>query len=113
MFSLTQKLSDKIERLQKIAFYIILGNNAGKHYSENLSKLNYETLGDRRMKIAEKFAIKVLKHPAHQKMFKFDLNSKTRNGKKVIIPMTKTSRYQKSTIPSLGILINEKMTHKI
>ena len=90
-----------------------LGINAGKHYSENLAKLDYETLSDRRIKIAENFAKKILKHPAHRKMFKFDLNSKTRNGKKVIIPMAKTSRYQKSTIPSLGILINQKLTHKI
>ena len=113
MFSLTQALSDKIEKLQRNAFYIILGKNAEKHYNENLAKLDCETLSDRRMQIAENFAKKVLKHPAHRKMFKFDLKSKTRNGKKVIIPKIKTSRYSKSSIPSLGNLINERLSHKI
>ena len=113
MFSLTQVLSEKIEKLQKIALYIILGKNADTSYSANLAKLNCETLSDRRSKIAENFAKKTLKHPAHRKMFKIDLNAKTRKGKRIIIPTTKTARYAKSSIPSLGNLINEKLTRYI
>ena len=113
MFSLSQELNNKIEKVQKIAFYIILGGNADKSYNVNLAKLECDTLEDRRLKIAENFAKKVLKHPEHRKMFKFDLNCKTRSGKKVIIPACRTTRYSKSRIPSLGSLINQKLTHKI
>ena len=113
MFSLTTALSDKIERLQKTAFYIILGKDADKHYHVNLAKLDCETLLSRRQKVADNFAKKILKHKEHRKMFKFDLNSKTRSGKKVLIPKLKTARYYKSAIPSLGNIINEKFSHKI
>ena len=113
MFSLTKVQNDKIERLQKTALYIILGKDADKHYSVNMDKLGCDTLQDRREKIAENFAKKVLKHPAHRTMFKFDLKSKTRSGKKVIIPKSSTARYSNSTVPSLGNIINEKLTHKI
>ena len=113
MFSLTKVQKDKIERLQKIALYIILGKNADKHYSVNLAKLNCDTLEDRRQKIAENFAKKTLKHPEHRKIFNFDVSKKTRSGKKVVIPKFTTERYRNSPIPSLGNIINLKFSHKI
>ena len=113
MFSVTKGLSDRIERLQKMAFYIILGDNADKSYSANLAKLDCDTLISRRQKIAENFSKKILRHPEHRKMFQFEYKSKTRKGKKVIIPKGKTERYRKSTIPSLAKIINENFSHKI
>ena len=113
MFSLTKEQNDKIERLQKMAFYKILGKDANKHYIVNRDKLGCDTLEDRRDKFAENLAKKVLKHPEHRKMFKLDTNNKTRKGKKMIVPQSSTARYSNSTIPSLGNLINEKLRHKI
>ena len=113
MFSLTKAQNDKIERLQKTALYIILGKDANKHYIVNMDKLGCDRLEDRRDKFAENLAKKVLKHPAHRKMFKFDTQNKTRRGKKVIVPKSSTARYSNSTIPSLGNLINERLRHKI
>ena len=68
---------------------------------------------DRRNQIAEKFATKVLKHQDHRKMFNFDLSERTRTGKKVLVPWAKTRRIARSTVPSLGRIINEKFSHKI
>ena len=113
MFSLTKELSDKIERVQKISFCIILGKKSSIHYSQNLIALKCPTLLERRQKIAERFALKVLKNNEHRKMFKFAQNNRTRAGNRVIIPTIKTSRYSKSTIPSLGNIINDKFAHKI
>ena len=48
--------------------------------------LGLETLKDRRDHIAEKFAIKVLKHEDHRKMFQFSESDRTRAGKKVLVP---------------------------
>ena len=54
MYNISQKMSAKIERLQKVALYILLGRNADKDYFVNLSMLDLDTLKDRRDKIAEK-----------------------------------------------------------
>ena len=76
--------------------------------------LSLDSLEDRRNQIAEKFATKVLKHQDHRKMFSFDLSERTRTGKKVlVVPWAKTRRFARSTVPSLGRIINEKFSHKI
>ena len=113
MFSITKELKDKIEKMQKISFFIILGKNAKKEYSHNLTILDSEPLENRRQKIAENFAKKILKNPAHRKMFSFSVKGNMRSGKKVLIPKTRTARYANMTIPSLGKIINEKLRHKI
>ena len=74
--------------------------------------LNLEPLDERRQKIATSFAKKILKHPEHRKLFQFT-SDRTRSGKKVILPNTKTVRYEKSPVPSLAKIINEKLSHKI
>ena len=68
--------------------------------------LNIETLEDRREKIAKNFVLKVLKHPVHRDIFKFVDNSRTRSSKRVIEPVARTSRYYRSTVPSLARMIN-------
>ena len=102
-----------MKKIQKISVFIILGKDAHKDYICNLAILNIEPLEERREKIAIKFANKILKHPEHRKMFKFVNSGRTRLGKKVDVPMTKTARYEKSPIPSLAKIINEKLSHKI
>ena len=75
--------------------------------------LGLKTLKDRRDHIAEKFAIKVLKHEDHRKMFQFSESDRTRAGKKVLVPWASTSRYARSTVPSLARMINKKFVNKI
>ena len=70
--------------------------------------LELDTLKDRRDKIAEKFAGKVLKHSEHKKMFQFCPSDRTRSGNKVVVPWARTQIYARSTVPSLARLINEK-----
>ena len=113
MFSLSQKLCRKIEKVQKIALYIILGNHAHKDYFCNLAILNIETLEDRRHTIARNFSVKILKHPQHRKIFKISDNKRTRSGKLIVEPPTRTARYSRSAVPSLARLINRELQDKI
>ena len=50
---------------------------------------------------------KLIKHPAHRKMFTFKEGRDTRAGRKVIVPHTTTRRYENSSVPSLAKLIND------
>ena len=113
MFSITQELKNKIEKVQKISFFIILGKYANKEYSYNLALLNSVSLDERRQAIAENLAKKILKHPAHRNIFMFSEKSNMRSGKHVIIPRIRTTRYLNTTVPSLGTIINKKLRHKI
>ena len=101
---------NKIERLQKVSLYVLLGRNADRDYYCNLAMLSLDTLEDRRLKLSENFARKVLKHPEHRKMFTFSQGDRTRYGKQVYIPWARTQRYARSAVPSLGRIINEKFT---
>ena len=113
MFSVSREMETRIEKLQKISLFIILGKHAHRDYSRNLALLNLEQLDVRRQQIAINFARKILKHPEHRKMFNIINSNRTRSGKKVVVPTSRTTRYEKSTIPSLAKLINEKLADKI
>ena len=63
--------------------------------------------------IAKNFSTKILKHPEHRKMFKISASKRTRSGKTIIEPTTRTARYRKSTVPSLARLINSELQHKL
>ena len=106
-------LSNKIEKVQKIALYVILGNHAHKDYVCNQAILNIESLEDRRTTIAKNFATKILKHPEHQKIFNITVTEGTRSGKRIVEPFTRRARYAKSTIPSLAKMINNDLSHKL
>ena len=58
----------ELERVQKVAVTIITGN---KHntYSENLKKLNLQTLKERRQGLSARFAEKCSRNPRTKKMF--------------------------------------------
>ena len=112
MFSFNNTMKTKIEKLQKISVFIILGKHAHTDYLCNLAILDMEPLDVRREKMALKFARKILKHLEHRQIFTFK-NDMTRTGKTVIVPKYVTSRYRDSTVPSLAKLINEKLAHRI
>ena len=117
MFSVSNAMKIKLEKVQKISLYIILGKFAHTDYLCNLAILDMEPLEERRQKIAVNFATNILKHPEHRKLFNYKdcryYYYKTRSGKKVMVPKFRTARYAKSTVPSLANLINQKLKHKI
>ena len=112
MFSLTKAWSDKIERFQKTALYIILGKHAHREYSRNLATLNLKPLEQRRLTIAKRFAAKILKHPEHRKIFNI-VKPNTRSGNRIEVPKCRTKRYKKSTVPALANIINRELKDKI
>ena len=100
-FNVSQIMSRKIEKVQKTAVFIILGKHAHKDYYCNLTMLELDTLQNRREKLSVKFAKNIMKHPQHRQIFTTTA-SQTRNGKKIVVPASRTARYEKSTIPSLA-----------
>lgn len=113
MFSLSDNLKKKIERLQKTSFFIILGKKSNKDYLENMKTLNAVPLEQRRIEIAENFAKKILKHPEHRNIFQFTGKGTTKSGKKVVVPFCRTARYERTAVPALAHIINNKFSHKI
>ena len=60
--SLTEENQNDLERVQKTALKVILGNKF-KSYKNALSMLNIETLTERREQLCLSFALKASKHP--------------------------------------------------
>ena len=112
--ALTQTESNQIERVQKTAFYIILGEKY-ENYENALYILKKEGLNMRRIKLCEKFAKKCLKNPKYNNWFipneRVPPNIRTRgNQKKTAYKFkevqARTDRYTKSPIPYLTRLLN-------
>ena len=68
-FSISKILINAIEKVQKIACFIILGKQSTSSYTCNLTLLDLETLEARRENLCGKFALKVFEHPVHKNMF--------------------------------------------
>ena len=66
--SLTEENQNDLERVQKTALKVILGNKF-KSYKNALSMLNIETLTERREQLCLSFALKASKHPKTKQMF--------------------------------------------
>ena len=102
---LTQKQSKDIERVQKVAFKIIL-NHGYQNYPHALKTLEAETLYQRRVNICKNFASKNIKS-------EFSLFEKpqqypsTRSKPKTVKEFKcNTARYSKSSLPFLSKLLN-------
>ena len=109
---LTQQEIKQIERVQKCALHIILGEEY-KDYRSALEKLSCDNLDTRRVKICEKFAIKAVRNPRYSNWFVEDtappLNINTRQHKKKpkYLPVqTRTGRFKSSPIPYLTNILN-------
>ena len=107
--SLTNEDSLKIERVQKCALAIILGQNY-KSYKSALLQLNLETLAARRIKLCEKFSIKAQKHPKFSKWFKPNTRSSvTRSRKNKFCEVYyRTERFKRSPISYLTSILNSQ-----
>ena len=107
--SLTVSDQNRIERVQKMAFSIILGP-AYTNYDVALTLLEEETLLNRRKQLCLNFASKSSKDPQHSHMFPATNPNRpvTRNRKKFHETKCRTMRLYKSAIPYLIRLLNEQ-----
>ena len=105
--SITGEQNLAIERIQKIALHIILGEQY-KSYSSALKTLSMDTLRNRRIKLCQKFAKKSSKDSKFSKWFKINEKQKpTRNKKKKYCQVyCRTNRYEKSPLSYLTSLLN-------
>ena len=111
--ALTLEESTQIERVQRCALYIILGENY-ENYTNALEILELETLKERRFKLCEKFAKKALKHEKYKNWFQPNELSQKMNTRKsekqklnILKPVTtRTERYRKSPLPYLTEVLN-------
>ena len=107
---LTQQLIYQVERVQKSAFAIILGNEYGS-YSNALKILDRKPLSDRRHDLCLKFAKKSLKHEKYSNWFcTNDVESITRSETPLLKPVEALkSRFKKSPLYYLTTLLNENV----
>ena len=113
--ALTKQESKQIERVQRSAFYIILGDDY-KNYENALIVLEKETLEERRLKLCQNFAKKSIKNPKFENWFcpsdptsGHSMKTRSSNNKityKLKPVQTRTARYENSPIPFLTKLLN-------
>ena len=105
-----------IERVQKAALYIILGDKY-QSYSQALEKLNCEPLQVRRQSLCLRFARKALRHEKYSKWFKTNSNNPDRPNTRAskvkqtdLVPVPyRTARYRDSPLPYLTKLLNNEL----
>ena len=108
--SLTNENILKLERLQKAAVRVIMGNSYST-YEEGLEKLKLDKLSVRREKLCLRFAKNSLKLEQFSKLFPVNESEhamKNRNSNMYIVKQHLTERYRKSTIPYLQRLLNQE-----
>jgi hypothetical protein len=106
--SLTQEDRLKLERVQKSALHIILGDKY-KSYKHALKLTGTKTLFERRRKICLKFAKKALKHQKFRNWFKpntSEMNTRQEQLKFKEV-FCRTDRYEDSPISYLTNLLNQ------
>ena len=112
--ALTQNEVKQIERVQRCALYIILGEQYD-NYDHALDLLEIENLNDRRSNLCEKFAKKSAKHQKFTNWFSENTevppNIATRGNENKVITkynpvQTRTKRYRDSPLPYLTDILN-------
>ena len=107
--SLTQENIDDLERVQKSAVKIILGDKYSG-YKKSLEKLEMETLYDRRDKLCLEFAKSCVKNPRFSDMFPKNPKIHKMETRKPEISNVKhanNERFKKSPIIYMQHLLNE------
>ena len=115
--ALTQQEARQIERVQRCALYIILGDQYFS-YENALEILEVQNLDERRRKLCENFAKKSLKNPRYKTWFSANttppptINTRHEANKTPTMfnpVVTRTNRFKKSPIPYLTDLLNDLM----
>ena len=112
--SLTLTERQDLERIQKAAVKVILGNDYDS-YTQALSDLKMESLNMRRENMALKFAKKSLENDNFSKLFPLrDINHgmRVRKSEKFHVNNSKTNRYKNSAKPYLQRLLNKENLDK-
>ena len=101
----------EIERVQKVALHIILGEQYGS-YKDDREKTKLETLEVRRENLSLKFAKKAEKHPKHKNWFiPRPVRTTRHQNSKYWSAIARTERLKKSPIPYLTDLLNKHYTN--
>ena len=110
--ALTKSEARQIKRVQRSAFYVILGEKY-QNYDNALSILGRETLEERRITLCQKFAKKTMRNPRYSNWFCQDYRvpHRTRGCKSKstfnLKPVhTRTCRFENSPIPYMTNLLN-------
>ena len=107
--SLTKSDSKDIERIQKAAVKLIMGDKY-EGYSRSLKFLNLDTLHERREKSALKFAKKSVMNESFANFFPKHPEGHTMRKKysdRYLVNKAHTERYRRSAVPYLQRLLNE------
>ena len=105
-FSLTDENSNDLERVQKCALKIILGEKYIS-YESALEELNLIDLKTRRNQLCQKFAFKCTENERTKHYFKRNKKPmELRNKEKFHVEFAKTERYKKSSILQMQRLLN-------
>ena len=105
--AITVKENNDIERVQKIALRIILGDSYHS-YRAALIELGLEKLKERHSKQCQKFALNFSQDKRHKDKFIL-MKKRTRSSKKrkFYQPYARTVRYRKSAVPNFIKLLNQ------
>ena len=110
----------QIERAQKTAFAIVLGDSY-RSYKSDLKKLNMQTLESRRKELCLSFGKRALKNEKYSEWFCYSEEDKpkvnTRYAETKVVtklkPVTfRTKRYRRSPLPYLTGLLNQHFEAK-
>ena len=107
--SLTEDNVSDLERIQKTAVKIILGDTY-LSYEQGLVKLDMEILSERRAALCLSFAQKCAKNPKTAQMFPKNVkvhNMETRQPETYIVQHSNTERLRKSSIIYMQHLLNK------
>ena len=108
--SLTIENSNDLERVQKAACKIILGNQYS-NYDQALYQLSMDSLKIRRLKLCRRFAVKCLNNDKTFKLFPLNKKKhmmKTKKFEKFKVKFANTSRVKNSAIPQMQRLLNQE-----
>ena len=110
---MTHEQSMKVERVQKKAFAIILGNRY-HNYESALLELKLERLDQRRLTLCYNFAIKCTKSDKHSTMFPTNPNHRVdrSSSKPYLERLCRTARHYNSPVPFLSRLLNKDPRNK-
>ena len=107
--SLTEENRNDLERIQKTAVKIILGDRY-RNYEQALLEIDLENLDDRRTSLCLTFAKKCCRNPQTSNMFPKNVkmhNMDTRKQELYKVQHAKTERLQKSSIIFMQNLLND------
>ena len=112
--TLTQEQSYDIERVQRTALKVILGEDY-IDYQTSIGRCGLETLHSRRQKRCLAFGLRSLKHSKHKTMFQPSNEADSveiRLKNKFHVNCAHKTRYKKSTIPFIQNMLNEHFRNK-